>query len=93
MINEIINQIAKNLSDKFDDLIIEGLKNKGYIFNNRLQTENFIKEYCRCEDNINIQQRIYYVKDIPFLLYNYELKIEYGENNSITASSGTYKIL
>jgi hypothetical protein len=38
----IMNDISNQLIKKLDDYIIEGLKRKGYEFNNRIELENFI---------------------------------------------------
>lgn len=93
----LINKIANNLCLKLNDLIIEGLKLKGFEFKDKLELESFIKLNCSCEDNINFKQRIYFVKKIPFFLHNYEPIYEPIKefNNQITMSAnlGTYKFL
>jgi len=91
---QITNEITQNLSNKFDEIILEGLKLKGFEFENRYEIEAFIKLNCRCEDNIQHQQKIFYVKNIPFLLHNYEVVYEpITEPFKISANCGYYKFL
>ena len=72
----IINNISNQLIKKLDDYIIEGLKRKGYEFNNRIELENFIRLNCRCEDKTDIKERIYYVNDIPFFIHYYQIDLD-----------------
>ena len=88
IINDVIGSFSNHLTSKMDNLIIEGLKIKGFEFNNKIELESFIKERCRCEDNIASKERIYYVDDIPFFLHNY--KSEIITTSEIT--SPTYKL-
>ena len=44
-IHEINYQIAKNLQNQLDDLIIEGLKRKGYTFQDKNLLYDFAKKY------------------------------------------------
>jgi len=94
---QITKEVIQNLSTKFDELILEGLSLKGIIFGSREEAEEFIKLNCRCEDNIQFQQKIFYVNDIPFLLHNYEVIFEpiTQDNNGINmnANWGSYKFL
>lgn len=97
-IQEQINrEITQNLCNKFDEIILEGLKLKGFTFDNRYKSEEFIKLNCRCEDNIQFQQKIFYVNEIPFLLHNYEVIFEpiteYNNEIKINANWGSYKFL
>jgi len=95
--SEIIEMLAEKLSNRIDNIVIEGLRLKGFEFDNENDLHNFIKENCKSDDNLSVQQRIYFVKDIPFLLHNYEVIIEpiTEKNNKfkITANYGTYTYL
>lgn len=95
--NLIQEQLAKNLSNKFDDLIIEGLKRKGFEFENIQEAEPFVKENCRCEDYTDEQRRVYFVNDVPFMLHDYKIEmpdIDLTNNGpKITASYGSYAYL
>lgn len=98
MIQEtIVIESVKDLANQFDEIIHKGLNLKGYTFFDKLELEIFIKENCRCEDYEQLKQRIYYVKDIPFLLHNYEVvyePINYNQNNiTMSANWGYYKYL
>jgi len=66
---KIIYQITNGLVSKLESLIIEGLKLKGFEFNNQLELETFVKERCRRTDNIEFEEHIYYVDDTPFFLH------------------------
>lgn len=94
---QITKEITQNLSNKFDEIILEGLSLKGIIFGSREEAESFIRLNCRCEDNIQHQQKIFYVNNIPFLLHNYEVIYEpiTSDNSGIKMSAnwGTYKFL
>jgi len=72
---EAINTLSTQVIKKFEDLWIEGLKRKGFEFENRMELENFIKHNCRCEDRTDIKQRTYFANDIPFFLHCYEIEM------------------
>lgn len=73
MIQNIINnQLIKDLHNQLDNLIVEGLKLKGFEFENKQDLEAFLKERCKRTDNIDHQEHVYYVDDIPFFLHRYE---------------------
>jgi len=76
LIQDIIGRLSSELNKKLEDLAIEGLKRKGFEFENRIELENFIKSNCRCEDRTDIKQRTYFVNDIPFLLHCYEIEMD-----------------
>lgn len=72
-IESVIAGISSQLNKQLEYYMIEGLKRKGFEFENRMELENFIKSNCRCEDRADIKQRIYFVNDIPFFLHCYEI--------------------
>ena len=67
--------IIDRLKTEIENLFIEGLKRKGFEFENRIELENFIKSNCRCEDITDIKQRTYFVNNIPFFLHCYEINM------------------
>ena len=71
----VVDSIHDDFKNQFGDYVIEGLKRKGFEFKHPLDLEAFVKERCRCEDNIDIKERVYFVDDIPFFLYNYKWEI------------------
>ena len=98
IIHDNIGRLSNDLNKKLEDYFIEGLKIKGFEFKHKIELESFIKERCRCEDNINLKEKVYYVDSIPFFLHNYE--IEPFQMPSITdkeykisANLGTYAYL
>jgi len=94
---QIMQQLSKDINNSFDKLLIDGLILKGYKFFDRLELEVFIKEYCRCADDLRNQTKTYYVKNIPFLLHCYKTEINPIVSDkkeiSINADLGFYKYL
>ena len=98
IIGGVIGRLSNDLNKKLEDYIIEGLKRKGFEFNHKLELEEFVKERCRCDDNIDLKEKIYYVDNIPFFLHNYKiepLKMPSitDKEYKITSSLGTYAYL
>ena len=76
LIADVIGRLSSQLNKQLEDYMIEGLKRKGFEFENRMELENFIKSNCRCEDRADIKQRTYYANDIPFFLHCYEIEMD-----------------
>lgn len=98
LIADVIGRLSSQLNNQLEDYIIEGLKRKGFEFENRMELENFIKSNCRCEDRTDIKQRIYFVNDIPFFLYCYEIDMDLnptqtGREFKLSANYGHYAYL
>lgn len=93
----ITSNLVNDLSNKFDSLLIEGLKRKGFIFSSKEDILSFVKENCRCEDFKEREERVYYVNDNPFLLHNYKIDIpvieQINDNITIRANYGSYSFL
>ncbi|MBK5213388.1 MAG: hypothetical protein JJE55_06985 [Flavobacteriaceae bacterium] len=92
-----IDNLSKGLHKKLDDYLIEGLKRKGFEFKNRMELEAFIKERCRCEDYPDLEERTYFVDDIPFFFHRYKTEIALPKTEdrkmTITASAGYFSYL
>ncbi len=72
-----------------DNHLIEGLKRKGFEFKSIPELVEFISNNCKCADDLQLKQKTYYVKDIPFLLHFYGTKPEFNtfhENDKINIS-------
>ena len=97
IINEITDEYFKDVFNKLDKLILDGLELKGYNFVTKRQVMKFIKKNCKCIDDLQNQTKTYYVKDIPFLLHCYKTEINPILNTSneisITTNLGYYKYL
>jgi len=53
-LREIMTEhISVGLISSLELLIIDGLKRKGFEFDNRIDLENFIKSNCRVVDDLN----------------------------------------
>lgn len=97
VIDEARNFLMEKLNKQVEDVFIEGLKRKGFEFENRLDLETFLKQYVRCEDNESLKERIYFVKNRPFLLYYYKVNVETPKvqdySASVAVSGGHYAYL
>lgn len=96
--SEVYCKLTNNLIDQFNKVFIEGLKLKGFQFATDQELEDFIKIRCRCEDNVEFKERVYYVDNIPFLLHNYKSEVITdprltGDSHVVTASYGDYAYL
>lgn len=93
---EVTGRLYFQLNKQLDDLLIEGLRRKGFEFKDRMELVAFIKSNCRCEDRTGIKQRTYFVKDIPFFLHYYETDLTSNTTDKevkILASFGRYDFL
>jgi predicted ribosome-associated RNA-binding protein Tma20 len=94
---ELTEIIFQNLSNKLEDLLIEGLRLKGFEFENKMQLEVFVKEYCTCIDNLEHKERIYSVNGDPFFFHNYEIIYEpiteINKELQMNANYGRYAFL
>jgi len=98
LIADVIGRLSSQLNKQLEDLWIEGLKRKGFEFENRMELENFIKSNCRCEDRADIKQRTYYANDIPFFLHCYEIEMDLNQIQTdrefkMSANYGRYAYL
>lgn len=73
---DVTHRISLELNRKLENNIIEGLKRKGFEFKTRIELGNFLKTNCRCEDNVEVKERVYFVNDIPFFLHRYKANSE-----------------
>jgi hypothetical protein len=95
--DRISKEITNSFNSEFESLIIQGLKLKGFEFENKNEIELFIQTRCNRVNNIQEQRYIYYVDNIPFLLHSY--KIDYSsffqinDLTTITANYGSYSFL
>ena len=55
MFSKLLNEVNKELSEK----LTEGLKKKGFEFDNESELHEFVKNHCRCEHNVDLKQRTY----------------------------------
>lgn len=94
----VIGRLSSQLNKQLEVYMIEGLKRKGFEFENRMDLENFIKSNCRCEDRIDIKQRTYFANDIPFFLHCYEIEMDLNQIQTdrgfkMSANYGRYAYL
>lgn len=75
VIHDVIGRLHNDLNKQLEDAVIEALKRKGFEFKHPLELETFIKDRCRCEDNVYLKERVYYIDDIPFFLHKYKREI------------------
>jgi len=95
-LQKIVEHLSKKTSKQIDDFIIEGLRRKGFEFENTFDLEQFIKERCTAADHQGVQQKTFYVDETPFLIWDYSFKLstEYLENKTtITAEGGRIQFI
>ncbi|MDD4437949.1 MAG: hypothetical protein PHS04_07955 [Tissierellia bacterium] len=98
LIADVIGRLSSELNKQLEDYMIEGLKRKGFEFENRMELEAFIKLNCRCEDRMDLKQRTYFVNDIPFFLHCYEIEMDLNQITTdrevkMSANYGRYAYL
>ncbi len=95
LISDAIQELQRKLLEKLDELIVKGLKIKGFTFENRIDLEKFIETNCEMADCPELKERTYYVNKIPFLLHKYEIYPEIDNKNpcEISANYGHYSFL
>ena len=98
LIHGVISSLSDDLNSKIETFVIEGLKRKGFKFNHYFEFFNFLKQRCRCEDNVKLKQKTYFVDDKPFFLHDYNIEMDLtqiidGENTTIKASYGNFAYL
>ena len=90
-------ELSKKMTTSLDDMFIKGLKKKGFTFENKSRLVEFVIKNCICKENVNLQEKTYYVNDVPFLLYSYRLDIVEVINNDtqfvLNANLGQYTYL
>lgn len=98
MENFIIKKMTNELTSQLEDVFIEGLRRKGFYFKHPKYRDEFIKVRCRCEDNLHLKEKIYYVDDIPFLMHRYNFEMNFETTNSekgitLSADYGSFAYL
>ena len=93
-----ISRISYNLNSRLETFVIEGLKRKGFEFNNKSELVNFIEHRCKREDNTYLKQITYFIDNEPFFLHDYNIKMDLttiidGKNTTIIASYGNFAYL
>jgi hypothetical protein len=94
---QIVLKTIEQMRTKLEELVVEGLRLKGFDFERREELLSFIKINCRLEQTQQ-GESIYYINDIPFLLYIYKMElpeVELDVNNQlvIKADYGSYSFL
>ena len=96
-LDEISKDLYANLINQLDDYFLKGLERKGYTFKTIPERNEFIKTRCRCEDSLRLQQKTYFVDDVPFIMWKYpkniDLKWEHGKDITVSAEYGSFYYL
>jgi len=92
--SKLLDKVNKQLNEK----LTEGLKKKGFDFDNESALHEFVKNHCRCENNVDLKQRTYYVGEVPFLVNNYDTSSpftfeEHNKKVNVKTNFGTYEYL
>ena len=95
--DQIMQGAYESITTTLDDLVIEGLKRKGYTFDNKRELISFIKENCTSKYFKPQNVTEYYVNDTPFLIYknqDVEIKKDFTENKmTFSADLGHYQFI
>jgi hypothetical protein len=95
--NQLIDNIYNDFIQQTNNIFIEALKRHGYIFNNKEELNIFISNNCEAIVNNSIDQfTTYYVKGVPFLLFNKNISSNIlikEKENSFSVKYGQYKFL
>jgi hypothetical protein len=90
--NELTNHIQKEIVKKLDYLVIEGLRIKGYEFDNEEDLIEFIKENCNSHQSQNVI--LYSVKGEFFMKHVYNMDFNLNpENDCFSVEFGHYEFL
>lgn len=94
-LQEINNKIVNELQSKLEDIIVEGLKLKGYEFEDKKSLFDFVSKNCTVINQSHLNINTYVVKDIPFLHYDYSFNIKKVDELSCSfkAEGGKYRFL
>jgi hypothetical protein len=68
---QIIKKVSADLNRQLENFFIEGLKRKGFEFQNRADLLPFAMQNCTCFDDQDLKEKTYFVNNIPFLLHCY----------------------
>ncbi|MCP4986743.1 MAG: hypothetical protein GY928_12020 [Colwellia sp.] len=93
---EITEKLVNDLDNQLEKAIILGLEKKGFTFDNKPELYSFIKKRCHSTENIDTNEKIFYVDDIPFFLFirNTDFKMDYEDKIvKATAELGQFKYL
>lgn len=90
MIQHTAYELARKGTVEMDMVITEGLKRKGFEFENNFEIEQFIRERCKMTINEETEERILYVDDIPFLLIILKNDISFDYTDKTTTVTADY---
>lgn len=70
--NSMIQKFSNKISEKIDEIILEGLKLKGFEFEHKIELIDFIKTNCNCiilegEE----ESKYFFVNNDPFLILQF----------------------
>jgi hypothetical protein len=94
--HELSNRITQQITSRFNDIIIEGLERKGYVFPYLEELEDFVRSHCNSVIDEQKSVRIFYVKEQPFLIHHFkpETSIEISEDGrTASATLGHYQFV
>ena len=90
--NKVAQNIQRDLSNKFESIITEGLRHKGYNLETKTELVGFIEEFCRYEYDSDRGEKTYFIDNVPFLLHKYKPVIDARPQvtgNTVTIGAST----
>ena len=92
----LIDMIIQDHNRKLDEIAKEGLRLKGFEFNNDSDLIEFISKRCSCIDYSQKKRKVYYIDGDPFLVHDYEPNYQHEWIDGVfkmKASGGKYSFL
>ena len=87
LIQSKMEEAVQLMNDELDEVIVKGLKRKGFEFNSMKELSEFIKERGRIEVAADSENKTYYIDEIPFLIcipnadHSFNFAVDYSTIN------------
>ena len=75
-IDSLTKDLSTKVRERLDELVIEGLKRKGFEFKTRFELITFMKNHCIRLDFLPEKKRVYLVDNEPFLMHHYKISVD-----------------
>ena len=92
--HEHIKDSMLKISNRIDEIITEGLRRKGFEFEDKKELIKFVQRHCECVHGVLAKTKTYYANGEAFLIWeeNYEITQSYQDGNIIFhADCGKYE--
>lgn len=96
MQNRISEAIVNSMNIKLEEHIIEGLRRKGFVFEDRKTLIEFISKRCSSKQTICVNETIYLVDEIPFFVHSYKTEVDFTKSTEkigVLVSYGSFNYI